>query len=335
MKKLSGLLLIFCLCIAFVSGCTVNTSGNISELFSSFSNKTESSAETSKESSVETSKESGAETSKESSAETSKESSAESSQENSKEVSKETEDTTLLKLRDNINKNNCMLGVAFIGYVDSASTEKDLSRYLKDSGCAILYPFVAECVPVFYRGSEFYAFVPSDDKCTITIYKSDISEDGEYIDYKDTPLYQGKAGETVAMRCNLSEIYSNVLVSVKNGEKTLEFHPMLSMMDGHLAKQDGCYDFSVYGTDDEPSDPVQSAYDLLMSNYEVKSCCEQGMSMLYTGDSQIIDGNECLIFVLRTENEDQFVREQYYAVSGDIVYYYDEIDDEWIIPRGW
>lgn len=332
MKKLSELLLTVCLCCVFFAGCTLNLTANPEDFFRNSSDtaspeKSENSEQTNKESSKEISRE----TSKENSAETS----AESSKETSQETSKETDDTTLLKLREKINENDCMLGVAFIDYVDSTSTEEDLRSSLKNSGCAILYPFLAECEPVVYEGSEFYAFVPSDNNCTITVYKADMSQDGEYVDYKDTPLYQGKSGETVVIRCNLSEIYSNVLVSVKNGAKTMEFHPMLSMMDGHLARQDGCYDFSVYGTDGEPTDSVQSAYDLLMSNDEVKQCCENGMTILYTGDSQIIDGNECMLFALGTEQEDQFVREQYYAVSGDTIYYYDAFDDEWIIPRGW
>lgn len=344
MKKLSGLLLAVCLCCVFFAGCTLNLTANPEDFFRNSSdtgssatseNSEQTSKESSKESGQDTSKENSEETSAESSKETSEENSKETSKETSQETSKETDDTTLLKLREKINDNDCMLGVAFIDYVDSTSTKEDLRSYLKNSGCAILYPFVAECEPVVYEGSEFYAFVPSDSKCTITIYKSGISEDGEYIDDKTSPLYQGKAGETVVIRCNLSEIYSNVLVSVKNGAKTMEFHPMLSMMDGHLAKQDGCYDFSVYGTDGEPTDSVQSAYDLLMSNDEVKQCCENGMTMLYTGDSQIVDGNECMLFALGTEHEDEFVREQYYAVSGDTVYYYDAFDDEWIIPRGW
>lgn len=316
MKKSLKMLFIVCFCFLFIAGCTANPTGNTSDVSNNPSGKSSvTESENSEKTSVETSKE--------------------TSEENSKESSEEKDDPTLSALRETIRKNDSMVGVAFVGYVNSESTEKDLSDYLKNSACAKKYPFLSDCNPVINEGAEMYAFVPSDNNCTITVYKADISEDGEYIDYKDTPLYQGKAGESVVLFCNLSEIYSNVLVSVTDGTKTLEFRPMLSMMDGHLARQDGCYDFSVYNSDGETSDLVQSAYDLLMSNDEVRRCCEQGMAMLYTGDSQIVDGNECLLFALGTEQEDQFVREQYYAVSGDTVYYYDEIDDEWIAPRAW
>ena len=38
-----------------------------------------------------------------------------------------------------------------------------------------------------------------------------------------------------------------------------------------------------------------------------------------------------MVFVLGTEHEDQFVKENYYAVYEDQVYYYDVIDDVWNI----
>ena len=45
----------------------------------------------------------------------------------------------------------------------------------------------------------------------------------------------------------------------------------------------------------------------------------------------MIDGKECLVFVLGTEHEECIVRENYYAVSDNQVYYYDAISDAWNI----
>ena len=73
-----------------------------------------------------------------------------------------------------------------------------------------------------------------------------MTENGEYDDHHEDVLYEGKKGEVILLRCNRSEIYSDVLISVTDGTETLEFHPMLSMMDGHVAAEPGCYDFSVY-----------------------------------------------------------------------------------------
>ena len=56
-----------------------------------------------------------------------------------------------------------------------------------------------------------------------------------------------------------------------------------------------------------------------------------GMSVWYDGTKEMIDGKECLVFVLGTEHEECIVRENYYAVSDNQVYYYDAISDAWNI----
>ena len=67
------------------------------------------------------------------------------------------------------------------------------------------------------EGQELYAIIPPNDKGTITVYPSTMTEDGEYADDKSNPLCIGKPGEVLLLRCNLSEIYSNVLISVTDG----------------------------------------------------------------------------------------------------------------------
>ena len=52
---------------------------------------------------------------------------------------------------------------------------------------------------------------------------------------------------------------------------------------------------------------------------------------MYTGDKEEIDGDECLIFALGTNNEDSFVQEILYGVSKTQIYVYDVIDDKWIV----
>ena len=48
-------------------------------------------------------------------------------------------------------------------------------------------------------------------------------------------------------------------------------------------------------------------------------------------DTQLIDGNTCMVFALGTDRDEQFVREYYYGVCGNLVYVYDAIDDTWKI----
>ena len=55
----------------------------------------------------------------------------------------------------------------------------------------------------------------------------------------------------------MSEIFSNVMVSVQKQNMSVQYHPMVSLKDGHLAAEAYCYDFSIYYDWDE----YQSDYD--------------------------------------------------------------------------
>lgn len=243
------------------------------------------------------------------------------------ESTTQAEAAALERLQGHIADNECMLGVGFIGYIDSESDEKAVQQFVNDSALASAYPFLKGLDEVVIEGSELYAFVPAGKTAVITVYYAEISEDGGYIDRKDSPLYIGDAGEAVVLRCNLSEIYSNVLISVSDGKSTLEFHPMLSMKDGHVAAESGCYDFTDYEMTEE--ELAQNASDLLAATDEVRDALERGMKLLYTGDTQVVNGRQCLLFALGTEHEEQFVREQLYAVSGDQIYAYSAVTDSW------
>ena len=151
----------------------------------------------------------------------------------------------LAALREEINQNR-NIGAAFIGYVHSQSTEEELFRYLSESETGREYSFLSDAPIVMTEGQELYAIVPPNEAGTITVYPSGITEYGEYADDKSNPLYTGKPGEAVVVMCNLSEIYSNVLVTVTDGGGAMDFRPALSMEDGQLAETPGVYDFSVY-----------------------------------------------------------------------------------------
>lgn len=240
----------------------------------------------------------------------------------------ETEDTELAFLRKQINQNGCGAGVALFGYVDSEFTRTDLSFYLEFHHLTKEYPFLSEAACYMADGQELYAIVPPNEKGRVTVYPSDITENGEYADDKSHPLFEGKPGEALVLRCNFSEIYSNVLVSVTDGGDAIDFHPSISLMDGHLAELAGVYDFSVYEeTPDERS--VEIATEILLEYGEVRQGLENGMKLMYTGESEIINGGSCMLFVLGTDNGEQFVQEQLYGVCDNLIYIYDVFTDTW------
>ena len=239
-----------------------------------------------------------------------------------------TEEAAFAELQKKIAQSGSAVAVAFIGYVDSESSEVDLRAYVAGSETGKEYPSLSSAPLYMAEGQELYAIIPPNDKGTIIVYPSMITEDGEYADDKSNPLHVGEPGEPLLLRCNLSEIYSNVLIAATDGGGAMDFRPSLSMENGHLQEIAGVYDFSTYEeVPDERS--IQIATELLLETEEVKQAVMQGMKVMYTGDTQWIEGRPCLLFALGTDSEEQFVRERYYGVCDNLVYRYDAISDTW------
>lgn len=242
----------------------------------------------------------------------------------------EAEASELSILQKQIGQNSCGAGVALLGYVDSELSMTDLSIYLEANAFIEIYPFLSDAAYFMTEGQELYAIVPPNDKGRITIYASEITEEGEYIDEKSTPLFQGKPGEVLVLRCNFSEIYSNVLISVTDGGSAMEFRPSISLKDGHLTELEGVYDFTEY-EDFSDGQSIEIALEILQEIDEVRQGLEQGMSLMYIGDTDEIDGGCCMLFALGTDSDEQFVQEQLYGVCDNQVYAYDVMGDAWNI----
>lgn len=155
-------------------------------------------------------------------------------------------DPALEALQDEISRSGSTGGLAFIGYVDSQSSEMELRDYIAYSDIGQERPFLQDAALLMTEGQELYAVCPPNPYGTVTVYASGVTEWGEYVDDTSTPLYTGMPGEAVIVQCNLSEIYSNVLISVTDGGGAIQFRPSLSMMDGRIVEMAGVYDFSVY-----------------------------------------------------------------------------------------
>ena len=171
-------------------------------------------------------------------------------------TNKAEEDAGLAALQKIIRGSGGTVGIAFLGYTDSEGTEETLKSLVKESTCVRSYPFLSETGVVAYEGAEVFALVPGGNDCRITVCKAGITEEGTYIDWTDEVIYEGRPGEAVILRCNLSEICANVLVMAEGSGGTLQFHPRLSMENGHVEAQPGCFDFSVYD-ESGAADPPQ------------------------------------------------------------------------------
>ena len=210
-------------------------------------------------------------------------------------------------LQDIIRENECQAGMAFLGYTYEGA-----------------------------GGYEIYAIVPGDD-CRVSVYPAHPTEEGEYLDDLNAPYYMGQENEIIILRCNVSEIHSNVMVSVQKQNMSVQYHPMVSLKDGHLAAETHCYDFSIYYNWDEYDPGYDSELDIRIAREQLSETDEVsyylglGMSLWYTGTAEYIEGRNCPVFVLGTDHEDYFTKEHYYAVGDNVIYYYDPSGDAWLL----
>ena len=242
-------------------------------------------------------------------------------------------DENLAILQDIIRENECQAGMAFLGYTYEGA---EILEYTRQGEVAAAYPFLQNGTVVDAGGYEIYAIVPGDD-CRVSVYPAHPTEEGEYLDDLNTPYYMGQENEIIILRCNVSEIHSNVMVSVQKQNMSVQYHPMVSLKDGHLAAETHCYDFSIYYNWDEYDPGYDSELDIRIAREQLSETDEVsyylglGMSLWYTGTEEYIEGRNCPVFVLGTDHEDHFTKEHYYAVGDNVVYYYDPSGDAWLL----
>lgn len=91
--------------------------------------------------------------------------------------------------------------------------------------------------------------------------------------------------------------------------------------------------------EESPEDYIDSEiedliFDIIINDIEeVQAYLDDGLSILFTGETTVIDGEECYDVALGRDYEDQFVREIHYAVNINSrqVYRLDIINDVWEI----
>lgn len=239
-------------------------------------------------------------------------------------------------LQDIIRENECQAGMAFLGYTNEGAETVEILEYTRQGEVAAAYPFLQNGTVVDAGGYEIYAIVPGDD-CRVSVYPAHPTEEGEYLDDLNAPYYMGQENEIIILRCNVSEIHSNVMVSVQKQNMSVQYHPMVSLKDGHLAAETHCYDFSIYYNWDEYDPGYDSELDIRIAREQLSETDEVsyylglGMSLWYTGTEEYIEGRNCPVFVLGTDHEDYFTKEHYYAVGDNVVYYYDPSGDAWLL----
>ena len=84
----------------------------------------------------------------------------------------EIEEAAFAALQKKIAQSGSAVAVAFIGYVDSESSEADLRAYVAGSETGKEYPSLSRAPLYMAEGQELYAIIPPNDKGTIIVYPS-------------------------------------------------------------------------------------------------------------------------------------------------------------------
>ena len=208
-------------------------------------------------------------------------------------------DENLAILQDIIRENECQAGMAFLGYTYEGAEAAEILEYTRQGEVAAAYPFLQDGTVVDAGGYEIYAIVPGDD-CRVSVYPAQPTEEGEYLDDLNAPYYTGKENEIIILRCNVSEIHSNVMVSVQKQNMSIQYHPMVSLKDGHLAAETHCYDFSIYYNWDE--------CDLGMIRNWISGLPENSFQKQMKSAITLVLGCLCGIQILRSTLREEIVR---------------------------
>lgn len=240
----------------------------------------------------------------------------------------------LTYLRAKIQENDSTVGVAYVGFVPNTEDvfEYNCASDFSTNNIFKEYPFFYGYPISVNVGHDMFSVVPLNESCHVKIYKVNFGKDGELYTDKDTVLYEDETGKPFFILCNEHEAYSNVLITVTNGDETVEFSPRISIEDDSgLLLADGCYDFTVK----DIRDYVGEVRAYLSENIEeITDEIENGMLLLYNGEENLY-GHYVLKYKLGyyDENADfQIVREYFIDEYYTMAYYEPDAGEK---TKGW
>lgn len=153
------------------------------------------------------------------------------------EQEQEADSAALSALRQAAAEANCPCAVAYLNFSFDAADFPAIPDALTEA-C----PFLADAVCVDAGGEDIYAIVPADPDGAVKVYDNTPRTGSEL----PKILAATGRGDIVLLRCNESDIISNVFVHVVNRYGTIfEFEPFLSLENGRLGTT-GVYDFTEY-----------------------------------------------------------------------------------------
>ena len=155
---------------------------------------------------------------------------------------KSLENKGLKELREQMQKDNKQLAVAFLGYGTAYESIEKKAEY------EAAYPFLQVIDKDHYvtcGGDELYVIVPKSKQWNLSIYEllwGEGYEEGK----EGACLYKSQDGKPIILCCNVSDLYSNVRVSISEEGEAFAWEPAVSLKESAtLVKSPWIYDFSL------------------------------------------------------------------------------------------
>lgn len=246
------------------------------------------------------------------------------------------ENAESIYLRTKIQENSASVGIAYIDYLPSSDfdeeySEIDLVDYIANSKLGKQYPYLCQCPIIRNNGNHLFAIVPASADSMITVYGSYIDADGNIQADTDNMLFRGDCGDTVILYCNESDSYSNVLVTVTDGDKTVELHPMLSLERPRtITSEYGVYDFSLK----DIRSYTDEARDYLIDTFpEIYNEIKSGKTLEYLNEMYFYT-DYVLCYGLTSNQELDSDTQNLYCIDFNHTYAFDTEKSAWYIIGG-
>ena len=149
-------------------------------------------------------------------------------------------DQSYADLIENLSWGEAVCGVAYVGFVEDPFSKDYLAVIEQQPELMEWYPFVAK-IPeeqfVETDGYELYCIVPTNLDCSVKVEEVSMPENTEaWEPIIGEVIYESETGEPILLKCNESDIFTNVLVTITTPDGTeKKISPYLSLMDGSLA----------------------------------------------------------------------------------------------------
>lgn len=138
--------------------------------------------------------------------------------------------------------------VAYVGYTEGSYDE--VMSYLGGNGIFEEFPFaeaIGEDRFCAREGGELYVVMPVDPTATLRVNACDWADKGGEIEtIVGAEFYNSDSGLPVLLKGNISDIFSNLLVTVETDDGGMEYSPYMSLKDGNLGVEAGVYDATPY-----------------------------------------------------------------------------------------